>query len=1097
MLKRITTLVLALCASMFVIAQVTTSTITGSVKDNNNQPLVGATITATHLPSGTKYLTTSTKDGFFILNGLRVGGPYTVVVNFTGFKSATFDNIMLRLGEPYDIRVGMSVNQQVLENVLIASTSKKAAAEKGGMSSVINNRMLTTMPSLTRSITDFSRTVPQANEFSFGGRDARYNNISIDGANLNNSFGLSSDPFPGGGNNPISLDAVDEVSVSLAPYDVRQGNFTGANIAAVTKSGTNTYHGTVYTYWKNQNLVGNKIAGQTAANPAFKSRVYGASLGGPLIKNKLFFFINGEYEKKPPAAGITYTPTGGSGTGNTSIVSVDSLKLVSDYLKSQYNYDPGVYDNFPSFKNTNHKYLAKIDWNISTRHKLTLKYSDFLGEQNFLPSQSGGIAGADIATYGPKFSSSAMAFSNVIYTQQDIVKAGTIELNSRFSSRISNQFLATFTKIRSDKTHPGATFPFIDILAADKRNYISAGNEPFNGNNNKVHTDVLSFTDNFTYYAGKNTITAGVAFENQKVGNMFMAGSQGYYLFASVQDFINNRAPLKFAQTYSLIPGQDAVFSAQLKISQLSVYAQDDINVNPNLKFSVGLRVDKPIYPEQPLENPATSALTFQDKDGNQVHYSTGKWPKASPLFSPRASFRWDLYGDKSLIIRGGTGLFTGRIPFVYLTNIPTNSGMYQYSAKVLYTYSGVNMNNFLFSSDPKAYNPFYNTSLASALPQYFPTTAGSVPSTNVVVADPKYKFPQVWRTDLGIEQKIGNTWKLTMEAMFTKDVNATYMYDANQKSPDATVTTGSYTRGYYSSSAARKLNSNVSNAIVLSKSNKGSSFVFTAQIEKMFSNGWFGSLAYNYTYAVNLTENPGSQAASTYNANPTAGTLNDIQLSNTSFALPHHIVGSISHRFEYANHFATTISLVYEGAKNGAYSYVYSGSVNNQGQNSANLMYIPNDATNPSEIKFVDHTYNGVLYTAAQQASLFEYYIKQDPYLSKHRGQVADRNGAFRPWYNEVNMKIIQDVFTNIGKQRHTIQFSADVYNIPNLINHRWGARKSYTVNNPLTLSSVSGGVPSFYITPYQNVPVTYSFFNNISTSNTWAMQLGLRYIF
>ncbi|HWC53747.1 MAG TPA: carboxypeptidase regulatory-like domain-containing protein [Chitinophagaceae bacterium] len=1093
MLKRLTILMLAICAGTFLMAQVTTSTITGSVKDNNDQPLVGATITATHLPSGTKYATTSTKDGFFVLNGLRIGGPYQVVVNFIGFKSATFDNITLKLGEPFDIRVAMNVNQQVLENVLIASTSKKAAGEKSGMSSVINNRMLGTMPSLTRSITDFSRTVPQANDFSFGGRDGRYNNITIDGANLNNSFGLSSDPFPGGGNNPISLDAVDEVSVSLAPYDVRQGNFTGANIAAITKSGTNTFHGTVYTYWKNQDLVGTKLAGQTASNPDFKSRVYGGSLGGPIIKNKLFFFINGEYEKKPPASGITYTPTGGSGSGNVSTVSADSLKMVSDYLKSQYNYDPGVYDNFPAFKNTNHKYLAKIDWNISTKHKLTLKYSDFLGEQDFQPSQSGGIAGADIATYGPKFSPSAMAFSNSIYTQQDIVKAGTFELNSRFSSRISNQFLATFTKIRSDKTHPGATFPFLDIMAADKRNYISAGNEPFNGNNNKVHTDVLSFTDNFTYYAGKHTLTAGASFESQKVGNMFMAGSQGYYLYGSVQDFLNNRAPLKFAQTYSLIPGQDAVFSAQLKIAQLSAYVQDDINVSPNFKLSVGLRMDKPIYPEQPLENPATSALTFLD--GKQ--YTTGKWPKASPMFSPRASFRWDLYGDKSLIIRGGSGLFTGRIPFVYLTNIPTNSGMYQYSAKVLYTYAGVNMNNFLFNPDPQAYNPFYNTALASSLPQYFPTAAGAVPSSNVVVTDPKYKFPQVWRTDLGIEQKIGDSWKLTLEAMFTKDINATYMFDANQKNPDGTVTTGSYTRGYYTSTSARKINQNVSNAIVLASSSKGSSFVFTAQIEKSFSNGWYGSLAYNYTYASNLTENPGSQAASTYNGNATAGTLNDLQLSNTSFALPHHIVSAISKRFEYAKHFATTISLVYEGSKNGAYSYIYSGSVNNQGQNSANLMYIPKDATNPFEIKFVDHTYNGVLYTAAQQAAIFEYYIRQDPYLSKHRGQVADRNGAFRPWYNEVNLKFIQDVFTNIGKQKHTIQFSADIYNIPNLINHQWGARKSYTVNNPLTVASVSGGVPSFYITPYKNVPVSYTFFNNITTSNTWAMQLGLRYIF
>ncbi|MCC7399984.1 MAG: TonB-dependent receptor [Chitinophagaceae bacterium] len=1096
MLKRIFTLMLAICASSFLIAQVTTSTITGSVRDNNNQPLAGATITATHLPSGTIYSTISTKDGFFVLNGLRIGGPYQVKIEFIGFKPTIFENITLRLGEPYDVRAAMNVNEQVLENVLISTTAKKAAAEKSGMSSVMNNRMLNTMPTLSRSITDFTRNVPQANGFSFGGRDARYNNIMVDGANLNNSFGLSTDPFPGGGNNPISLDAVDEVSVSLAPYDVRQGNFTGANLAAITKSGTNTFHGDAFTYWRNQNLQGNKIAGQIAANPAFQSRSSGASLGGPIIKNKLFFFINGEYEKKPPSAAITFTPTGGSGTGNISSVTATDLKAVSDYLQSKFNFNPGVYDNFPALKNSNHKYLVKIDWNISTKHKLTLKYNDFFGEQDFLPSQSGGIGGADIATYGPKFSNSAMSYSNVPYTQQDIVKAGTVELNSRFTSRISNQFLATFTKIRSDKTHSGPTFPFIDIMAnypSDKRNYISAGNEPFNGNNNKVHTDVMSFTDNFSYYAGKHTVTGGLVFEAQKVGNMFMPGSQGYYLYANVQDFLNNAAPLKFAQTYSLLQGQDAVFSAQLKISQLSAYVQDEINVNPNFKLSYGVRMDKPIYPEQPLENPATSLLSFR----GGLHYSTGKWPKATPLFSPRINFRWDLYGDKSLIIRGGTGLFTGRIPFVYLTNIPTNSGMYQYSAKVLNTSSGVNMSNFLFNPDPKAYNPFYNTSLASALPQYFPTSAGTVPSTNIVFADPNYKFPQVWRTDLGLEQKIGNSWKLTVEAMFTKDVNATYMIDVNQKDPDATVMTGSYSRGYFSNATARKINQNVTNAIFLTNSSKGSSFVFTTQLEKSYSNGWYASLAYNYTYAANLTENPGSQAASTYNGNATAGTLNDLQLANTSFALPHRIVGLLSKRFEYAKHFATTISLTYQGAKNGAYSFVYSGSVNNQGQNSANLMYIPKDATNPLEIQFVDRVYNGVLFTAAQQAALFDNYISQDPYLNKHRGQVAARNGAYRPWYNEVNFKFIQDIFTNVGKQRHTIQFSADIYNIPNLINHQWGARKSYTLNNPLTVSSVSGGIPSFYITPYLNMPVTTSFYNNISVSNTWAMQFGLKYIF
>jgi outer membrane receptor protein involved in Fe transport len=1103
MLKRLTILLLAISVSYFAFAQVTTSSITGTAKSANGEALVGATITATHLPSGTVYSTIAQKDGSFTLPGLRVGGPYTIVINFVGLKAETFNNVALQLGEAYNITATLGIEEKELTGVVVTGRGRKTSTDKGGMSTVINSRMLATMPTISRSITDFTRATPQANGNNFGGRDAKYNNITVDGANLNNNFGLSSDPLPGGGNNPVSLDAIEEVSVSLAPYDVRQGNFTGGNIAAITKSGTNTYHGTAYIYWQNQNLRGDQIAGQKASNPKFESKVYGASVGGPIIKNKLFFFINGEYETKPPSAGITWSPKGGSGEGNVSDVPVDSLERVSNYLKTQQEYDPGVYDNFPAFKNENRKLLGKIDWNISSKHKLTVKYSDFKGTQDFSPSQSGNIAGTfSGATYGPKFSSSAMGFSSTLYQQEDIVQSAAVELNSKINSRMSNQFLATYTKNQSDKSHEGANFPFIDILGAttgDTRNFISVGNEPFNGNNNKVHNDIYNVIDNFSYFVGKHALTAGISYEYQKVGNMFMAGSQGYYVFRNVDDFVNNRAPLKFAQTYSLIKGQDAVFSAQLKIGQLSAYVQDEINASSNLRFTVGIRMDKPIYPEQPLENPANSAIVYKNEDGKSTSFSNGKWPKASALFSPRVGFRWDLYGDKSLIIRGGTGIFTGRIPFVWLTNIPTNSGMYQFSANV--TSANANMSNYKFDKSPTAYNPFYNSSLPANL---FPTVAGTAPSANFVAADPNYKFPQVWRTDLAFEQQLGKNWKVTVEALYTKDINATYMYDANQNTPTETVTTGSHTRSRYTlntnstvQNQIRRINPGITNAIVLASTNKGSSFVFTTQLEKTFSKGLYASLAYTYNFARNLTENPGSQAASVYNANVTEGTLNDLELAYAQFAVPHRIIGNVSYHFEYAKHLGTTICFIYEGAHNGTYSYIYSGSINNQGQNSSNLMYVPTDATNPSEIKFVDRTYNGQLYTATTQAQIFERYIQQDPYLRDRRGKVVERNGAKRPWYNRLDMKFIQDIFTNVGSRRHTIQFSADVYNVANLINHDWGARKIYTINNPLTLSSVTNGIPSFTITPYNGLPVTQTFINTISTSNTWAMQLGLRYIF
>lgn len=1101
MLKRILVLcAIVLIAGSSVLAQVTTSSITGAVKSASGEFLAGATITATHTPSGSVYTTIAKKDGVFNLQGLRVGGPYTVKIDFVGQQSQVLDNIFLQLGDSYNINAVLGQNERELTGVVVTGRGRRAAVDRGGVTSSFNNRVLSTMPTVSRSIADFTRLTPQSNGNNFGGRDARLNNITLDGANLNNNFGLSTDPLPGAGNNPVSLDAIDEISVSLSPFDVKQGNFTGANIAAVTKSGTNTFRGTAYTYIQSQDLIGYKAGAGKAPKVDFKSKVYGGSVGGPIIKNKLFFFVNGEFEQKPPAAGVAYTPKGGSGVGNISAVPVDSLQKVANYVGG-LGYDPGVYDNFPAFKNENHKILAKIDWNISTKHKLTLKFSDFRGEQDFQPSQSGNIGGTQSGvTYGSKFSPTAMSFNSVNYVGLDIVRSGSFELNSNFNNRISNQFLATFTKIKSDKTHNGADFPFVDILGAtpgDTRTFISLGNEPFNGNNNKVVNDIFTITDNVTLNTGKHSLTAGVSYEYQKVGNMFMRGALGYYLFRSVDDFVNNRAPMKFAQTYSLIPGEPAVFSAELKIGQAAVYFQDDINFSPKFRMTVGIRADKPIYLEDPLENPANTALTFQNIKGEATHYSTGEWPAPKVLLSPRVGFRYDPEGDKSLILRGGSGLFTGRIPFVYLTNIPTNSGMYQFSSNVNVNTPGVNMNNYLFSTSPTKYNPFFTDGLPSNL---FPKIAGSTPSADFVVTEKDFQFPQVWRTNFGIDKQIGKTWKLSIDLLYTKDINATYMFNANQKSPDTVVITGGVTRSAFRNPIAnRKLNQNITNAMVLDRTNNGRSFIFTTQLSKSFTKGLYLSVAYNLTFSQDVTANPGSQASSVWSVNPTSQTLNDFELAPSSFAVPHRIVATASYRIEYLKHMATTLAIFYDGSSQGRYSYVYNGDINNDGFNQ-DLLYVPRNAKDPNEIRFKDGMPafpNGVAYSAAQQAEIFENYINQDPYLSKHRGQVTERNGAKYPWYNRIDAKLLQDFFLNVGSHRHTLQFSADVINLPNLLNSKWGVRKLYTVNNPLKVESVTNGVPTYSITTFNSAPVTRTFFDNVSTSTTYAIQLGLRYIF
>lgn len=1103
-------------------AQVTTSSISGTVKDKAGQPLTGATISAVHTPSGTAYTAIAGKNGGFNIYNMRIGGPYAVTVTFAGQQPFKVEGFNLALGQPYSINAVMGENITALAEVTItASRGRRSATDKNGASTNIGTRQIQTLPTITRSITDFTRLSPQAgssvtaNNTSFGGRDGRYNNVQVDGANLNNNFGLSNDLLPGGGN-PISLDAIDEISVNIAPFDVRQSNFTGAGVSAVTKSGTNTFHGSAYTYYRDQSYAGTRVqATKLAAQAAQKNNLFGGTFSGPIIKNKLFFFINGEYEKRT-YPGITYTPKGGSGSGNVSDVSIDSLKKLSDYLSKTYNYNTGAYDNFPNFSQINRKLLGKIDWNISNQHRLTLKYSDYQNTNDValnslsVPNSLTSSVITSVARFGQR----AMSFANSNYGFSDKVRSGTLELNSRFGNRISNQFIATITKIRDTRTSPSSLFPFIDILGpvtgSTANNYLSVGYEPYSYNNDVVN-DIYSGTDNFTYLAGPHTLTAGASYEYQKVGNAFMPASQSYYVYSSLNDFITNQAPKSFALTYSLVPGQDAVFSANLKVAQLGIYAQDEFNVNDRFKLTFGVRVDKPVYPTQPLENPAVSSTFYYTPAGGTTQYTTGKWPRTRWYWSPRAGFRWDPEGDKKMIIRGGTGIFTGRIPFVLLTNIPSNSAIYQFASAVYVgqragtqTIAASDMANFKFNPDPHAYNPFYNTSLQTKYPGFFPTTAGStVPTGAFATADQNFRFPQVWRTNLAIDKQLGKSWSATFEALFTKDINAVYLFNANQKAADTVVFTGPFSRPRFSSSAAgiRKLNTSSGNHIVLENSQKGYSFVFTAQVSKNFTKGLYGSLAYTYTLAEDITANPGSQANSIWSVNPTSTDQNATELSYSNFAVPHRLVGTISYRFEYIKHLATTVSLFYEGSNAGTYSYIYNGDLNNDG-NSQDLMYIPKD---PSEIKFVAlaATSTTPAYTAQQQSDAFFAFINQDKYLKKHMGQVATRYGAKYPWYDRLDAHFAQEIFSSFGGRKHSLQITADVTNFLNLLNHNWGARKLFVVNNPLRLVAVTNGVPTYNLTTYTPQGITTgqlldrTFINNNSTTSTWGLQLGLKYSF
>jgi hypothetical protein len=1088
-------------------AQVTSSSMSGTIKDAKGITLPGATIKAVHVPSGTVYTAATNKNGLFNIPGMRVGGPYAVEISFIGFNKATFNDITLQLGQPYILNGELSETGLQLQQVTITS-SRRIASAKQGATTNINRTALATLPTFSRSITDFTRLTPQSTGTSFAGRDARLNSVTVDGANLNNTFGTSSDLLPGGGAQPISIETYDELSINIAPFDVRQSGFTGAGIYATTKSGTNTFHGSAYTYYKNQSFNGNYIGDNYIGNNVAKSstKTYGATLGGPIIKNKLFFFTNFESETAT-SPGIGYSPTGGSGNGTVAATTVADLQKVSDYLSSKFGYATGGFDNFAAFTPKNTKILAKLDWNINDKNKLTVKYS-YLNATSDQQINAGStpnngaytftnVATGATTTRGSgglpnnRYSNQSIAFANSNYGFLNKVTTGTAELNSTISSKLSNQLLLTFKKYDNPRTSKGQLFPTIDIFNGAGSNYISAGSDPYT-KYNEVIDNTTSLYDNLTYYAGKHTITGGINYEYQRIGNAFMPGAAGSYIYNSLDDFLNDRAPIQFTYNYSLIPGTEKVYSANLKVGTLSAYVQDEYNVTNNFKFTYGIRADKSIYLQNPVENPQMTALQLPDANGNLTTYNTGQWPKSTIMLSPRVGFRASLLEDNSLVIRGGAGIFTGRIPYVFLTNSPSNSAMYNFGGVA----TAAQLANIHLTADPSTYA------------NLFPQTAGTAIQSSTVVIDPNFKFPQVFRTNFGLDKNLGNGFTATFEALYTKDINAVRMRNSNLKTPTGILLDGP------DASRVRYVGTGTNNAvtasdrniypnltvITLENTNKGYSTALTAQLTKAFAHGFNATVAYTYTQAKEAFSTAGSTAASVYATTSNVGTTNDIELGNTGFYVPHRIVASASYRFDYAQHAATTIGIFYQGqAGSNPFSYTVNGDLNGDG-NSSDLMFIPKKATDLTYSSYTA-TVNGVAYTYTpqQQAAALEQFIKNTPYLNSHRGQYAQRNASFLPWYNRVDANILQDFYIRTGKSqtKHTLELSAVVQNLPNMLSKYWGIQKITTFTSPLTYTSVDGnGVPTYNMRQLNGKLVTTPYVD--ATSNTtWSLLVGAKYIF
>jgi hypothetical protein len=1058
--------------------QVTASFLNGVVNDQQGLPLAGAVVEAKHVPSGTIYYATTGNDGRFNMSNLRVGGPYEVTSTFIGYKADPISGINLLLGEPYFLRVTMvdaSVDLGVVE--ILGVKDNILNSERTGAATNIDKRLISTMPTISRSINDFTRLTPQAGGGNaFAGRDGRYNNITIDGANFNNNFGLSSNNLPGGDAQPISLDAIEEIQVNIAPYDVRQTNFTGAGINAVTRSGTNALSGSVYGLYRDQSFNGRKVGElELPEGQQTTSKIIGARLGGPIIKDKLFFFVNGEWEDNV-RPGLSFRPNTGDETGpDISRTTVADMQRVSDFVRNNYNYDPGrISDYANNFNVRNYKALARIDWNINKSNKFAIRYNEVVNTSDQVVN---GTSAPNPRASSNRISQNSFAFENANYGFENSVRSLTAELNSTLmGGKAANQVLATFTRIQDRRTSGSTPFPFIDIWK-DGDAYMSLGYELFSWRN-EVLNDVFTFTDNFTYYLGKHTITAGVSFDHLSFGNSFQRYGTSYYRYASVDDFINGANPTAFGLTYSLLPeGRNPV--AELDFGLGGLYIQDEYAVNNRLKLTYGLRMDLPMYLNEALRNPAIEALTFKNNAGADEKIVMD-WPNAAPLWSPRIGFNYDVKGDRTMQLRGGTGIFTGRLPFVWFTNLPTNSGMIQNTVEITNA-TQIQDLDLRFNPDPLAHAG------------KFPQNAGQSAPGSIASISPDFRMPQVWRSNLGFDNKFKTGTILTFDAIFTKDLNAVWQRNVNQPQPIGTLQ-GPDQRPLFDRS---RVVSNVNEAMVLDNTDQGYSYAITAQITQPFTKGFFGTLAYTYTDASDITGNPGSQAASAWTNNVSVRGQNDLDLAPSEFAVPHRVVAGLNYSVEYLRNLKTTFSLYYNGSHQGRFSYRYNGDVN-QDRNNADLMYIPN---NPSEIQFVDIVSQGnVVFTAQQQSDAFFAFVEQDEYLSANKGKYAERNGALLPFRHRFDFTIMQELFANIGGKRNSLEFRVDILNVGNMLSSNWGLLKQTSVPNAALLvfnRIEANGQPSFRMAQVSGALPTTSFINVGNQASTWGAQIGLRYSF
>lgn len=1086
--------VLFLLLGFFVKAQETTSEIQGAVTDEKAAILGGSTVTAIHLPTGTTYTTTARKDGQYNLANVRVGGPYTITVSYVGHKEEKQEDVFLTLGTTYKADFKLTTNSANLSEVVVTGrrSDKVFSRSRTGSAEIITRQQIDRLPTTNRSIQDFTRLTPTANGNSFGGRSGSYNNLTVNGASFNNTFGLAGSLGGQTNSQPFSIDALEQIQVNIAPYDVTLGGFTGAGINSVTKSGTNEIKGSVYYYYKSPGLTGLKVGGSKIPKQDFNFNNRGFTIGGPIIKNKLFFFISGEQERaSTPATSRIASRNGAASNDVVSGARGETLDSLRNFLTEKFNYDPGAYEKY-SFETKSDKVTARVDFNINAKNTLNINYYYLKSSRESAPSSSGSpdsrTGRSPSITTLPFFSS-----SYVINNNFNIIIA---ELNTRLTNKLSNKLQVGYNQLRDFRSAPQKAFPMVDILNGQGSNLTSFGYEPFTANN-KLNTDTWQFNDIVTLYTGKHTFNFGTQNTYNKFVNGFAPNYYGIYRFANVDSFyasVNAGRPSasRYAFQYSARKGGEFPF-ASLRSFQLGFFAQDKWNITKDFTLTFGLRADLPIFEQNFITNANADSLTFRDG----VKIKTGRAPSTQILWSPRVGFNWDVNGNKTFQVRGGAGIFTGPPPFVWLSNQLSNNGL-DFGSFTL-----VPGSNNVAADDPRF---IFNQDVRANIPEN--PTANT--RYNLAVTDKKFKFPQVFRTNLAIDYKLPLDITATLEGVYNRDINAVYHENINLPTK-GTPLLGYDNRIRYSSTAiytgaggVSAANPSITNAILMKNTSQGYAYNITLQLQRTIKN-LYTMVAYSYGDSRSVNDG-GSIAQSIWRDRPISADPNADETSFSNFFQPHRVVAAAAYRFEYAKHFATSIGVTFESANSAVGSYIYgqnpsnNADLNNDGE-ANDLIFVP---AAKDEI-ILEKTGASDLRTPDQLWNQLNNYIEQDDYLKSKRGRYTERNGLKYPFYSRADLNFTQDFYIMVSGKRNTIRFTMDILNFSNLLNRYWGTLKTPNRTNLLNFLRVettgpNAGKPVFsfpYLDEKNKVPLTSTFQNSASLGSRYQIQMGVRYIF